>query len=90
MIPETFGQHSSSRTVIFEWHSHYEADRVSVENDRCSRRSSTSKMIENVEETENIEETVELVYEDHRRTIRELADTKVAAHNCVSFAMREG
>jgi hypothetical protein len=42
---------------------------VSVEDDECSGRPSTSKT------TENAEKIWELIYEDRRRTIHELADT---------------
>jgi hypothetical protein len=41
---------------------------VSVEDDKCSGRPSTSKT------TENVEKIKELIHEDHRRTIHELAD----------------
>jgi hypothetical protein len=46
---------------------------VSVEDDERSGRPSTSKT------TENVEEILELINEDLRRTIHELADT---AGNC--------
>jgi hypothetical protein len=42
---------------------------VSVEDDECSGRPSTSKT------TENVEKIRELIHEDRRRTIHELADT---------------
>jgi hypothetical protein len=49
MLCEAFGEHSLSRTVVFEWHSRFKAGRVSVENDKCSGQPSTSKTTENVE-----------------------------------------
>jgi hypothetical protein len=49
MLLEAFGEHSLSRTVVFEWHSRFKAGRVSVENDECSGRPSTSKTTENVD-----------------------------------------
>jgi hypothetical protein len=49
LICKAFGEHSLSRTVVFEWHSHFKADQVSVEDDKRSGRPSTSKMTENVE-----------------------------------------
>jgi hypothetical protein len=69
MVRETFGQHSLSRTMFFERHSRLGADGMSVEDGRRSRLPSSSKMIE------NIEEIVGLIYEDHRQTVREVADT---------------
>jgi hypothetical protein len=45
------------------------AGRVSVEDDERSGQPSTSKT------TENVEKIQELIHEDRRRTIHELADT---------------
>jgi hypothetical protein len=42
---------------------------VSVEDDECSERPTTSKT------TENVEKIQELIHEDHGQTILELADT---------------
>jgi hypothetical protein len=42
-------EHSLSRTVVFEWHSCFKTDRVSVEDDKHSGRPSTNKTTENVE-----------------------------------------
>jgi hypothetical protein len=36
MLHEGFGEHSLSRTVVFEWNSCSKADQVSVEDDKCS------------------------------------------------------
>jgi hypothetical protein len=55
--------------VVFEWHSHFKAGRVSLEYDKCSEWPSTSKM------TEKLKKSWELVHKDHRWTIHELADT---------------
>jgi hypothetical protein len=49
MLLEAFGEHSLSRTEVFEWHSHFKAGRVSVEDDESSRRPGTSYTTENVE-----------------------------------------
>jgi hypothetical protein len=43
MLCEAFGEHSLSRTAVFEWHSRFKAGRVSVEDGECSGRPSTSK-----------------------------------------------
>jgi hypothetical protein len=49
LLCEAFGEHSSSRTAVFEWHSHFTVSQVSVEDDEHSGRPSTSKPTENVE-----------------------------------------
>jgi hypothetical protein len=36
MLCEAFGEHFLSRTVVSEWYSHFNAGRVSVEDDKCS------------------------------------------------------
>jgi hypothetical protein len=42
-------------TTIFEWHLRLKAGRVSVEDDECSGRPSTSKTTENVEKIRAVE-----------------------------------
>jgi hypothetical protein len=49
MLHEAFGEHSLSRTEVFEWHSCFKAGQVSVEDDERSEQPSTSKTTENVE-----------------------------------------
>jgi hypothetical protein len=61
MLHEAFGEHSLSWAVVFEWHSHFKAGRVSDEDDERSGRPSTSKT------TENVEKIRELIHEDRRR-----------------------
>jgi hypothetical protein len=53
MLGEDFGEHSISRSAVFEWHSRFKAGRVSVEDDKCSGRPNTSKTTENVEKFKN-------------------------------------
>jgi hypothetical protein len=36
MLCEAFTEHSLSRRVVFEWHSYFKADRVPVEDYKCS------------------------------------------------------
>jgi hypothetical protein len=36
MLREAFGEHSLSRTAVFQWHSRFKAGRVSVEDDERS------------------------------------------------------
>jgi hypothetical protein len=63
MLREAFGEHSLSRTVVFEWHSRFKSGQVSVEDDEGSGPQSTSKTAENVEKIR------ELIHEDRCRTI---------------------
>jgi hypothetical protein len=69
MLRDAFGEHSSSRTTVFEWHSRFKACRVSVEDDECSGRPSTGRTTENFEKKNR-----ELIHEDRGRIIHELAD----------------
>jgi hypothetical protein len=69
MLREAFGEHSLSRTSVFEWHSRFKAGRASVEDDERSRRPSIRKMIEYVEKI------LELIHDDRRLTTHELTDT---------------
>jgi hypothetical protein len=43
VLREVYGEHSSSHTVVFEWHSHFKAGQMSVEDDERLKRPSTSK-----------------------------------------------
>jgi hypothetical protein len=36
MFREAFGEHSLSRTAVFEWHSRFKSGQVSVEDDKRS------------------------------------------------------
>jgi hypothetical protein len=36
MLHEAFGEHSLSRTAVFDWHSHFKAGQKSVEDDKRS------------------------------------------------------
>jgi hypothetical protein len=69
MIRLAFGEHSLSRTAVFEWHLRFKTGLESVEDDEISGRPSTSKT------TVDIEKVQELFHEDRRRKIRKFADT---------------
>jgi ATP-dependent Zn protease len=69
MLREAFGEHSLSRTVVFEWHSRFKAGQVSVEDNDHSGQPSTGKT------TENVEKIRQLINEASHRIIHELADT---------------
>jgi hypothetical protein len=69
MLREALRGHSVTWTVVFQWNSSFKVGRVSIEDEECLGRPRASKMAENVKEIR------ELIHEDHRRTIHELADT---------------
>jgi hypothetical protein len=76
VLCEAFGEHS-------EGHSRFKFCRVSVENNERSERPSTSKT------TENVEKIRELIHEDHRRTIHELADTVMISYGVCQVILTE-
>jgi hypothetical protein len=57
MLHEAFGEHSLSRTAVFEWHSRFKASRVSTEDDERSEQPTTIM-------TENVQKIPELVHKD--------------------------
>jgi hypothetical protein len=83
MLREAFGEHSLSQTAVFEWHSRFKVGRVSAEDDRHSGQPSTSKM------TENVEKIQELNNKGHRQTIHELADTTGISYGVCSEILTE-
>jgi transposase len=68
MLCEAFGEHSLSRTVVSEWHSRFKVGRVSLEDEVRGDQTPAKrqKMLKKIRE---------LINEDRRRTIHEVADT---------------
>jgi hypothetical protein len=83
MLHEAFGEHSLSWTTVFEWHSCFKAGWVSVQDYECSGWPSTSKT------TENVEKIWELVQNDRRWTIHELADTVGMSYRVFQEILKE-
>jgi hypothetical protein len=79
MLHETVGEHCLSRTAVFKWRSRFKAGRVSVEDDECSGRPSTSITTENVE---NIRQLI----------MKTVAEQSISSHtlleSVVEFARR--
>jgi hypothetical protein len=53
MLREASGEHSLSRTGVFEWHSRFKAGRVSVEDDECSGNQAPAKRQKMLKKFEN-------------------------------------
>jgi hypothetical protein len=43
MLGEAFGEHSLSRTGVFEWHSHFKGGQVSVDDDEAQGDQTPAK-----------------------------------------------
>jgi len=67
MIRCAYGNETMSRARCFEWHMRFKRGRTSLEDDERSGRPSTSSTPKNVETIR------QLVHEDHRRTIKDIA-----------------
>jgi histone-lysine N-methyltransferase SETMAR len=68
MLQQVYSDEAMSRTQTFEWHRHFKGGRMSLEDDEQSGRPSTSIILKYVEQIR------ELVHEDRRRMINDIAD----------------
>jgi len=68
MLQKCFGESTLSRTQVFEWHKAFSEGREVVENLPHASRSSTSV------NDDNIEKVKEIVLENRRIGIREIAE----------------
>jgi transposase len=67
-IQQAFGNDAMDATLIKEWFNHFKDGRTLVDSDQRSRRPSTSR---NANVIENV---CSLILEDHHLTIQEIAD----------------
>ena len=67
MIRRAYRREAMSRAKCFEWHARFKRGRTSLEDDERSRRPSTSSTPKNVKTIR------QLVHEDCRRTIKDIA-----------------
>ncbi|PNF28257.1 hypothetical protein B7P43_G06641 [Cryptotermes secundus] len=81
-IQQAFGDDAMSNSRIKEWYNHFKDGSISVDSEPCSGRPSTSRN-ENV-----IEQVRTLVMEDHRITVRELANETVHSILTEDLGMR--
>lgn len=68
MLRQVYSDEAMSRSQIFDWHSRFQHGRISLDDDERSGRPSTSIIPENVEKIR------QLVHNDRRSTIKELAE----------------
>ena len=68
MLTKAYGESAMSKTRVYEWYKRFQDGREDVEDDKRPGRPSTSKTDENVEKVK------EMVMNDRRITIREVAD----------------
>jgi hypothetical protein len=68
MIRQAFGEESMSCTWVFEWHAQFKACRTYIEDDQHTGRPISCTMFITVAKLQ------QLVCEDQRRTIQDLAD----------------
>ncbi|XP_018307965.1 uncharacterized protein [Mycetomoellerius zeteki] len=75
MLGNCFGSDALKKTTVYECHERFRSGRESVEDDERSGRSSTSKT------DENINKVREMLINNSKLTIRELADLKLGDLN---------
>ncbi|CAB3260001.1 unnamed protein product [Arctia plantaginis] len=68
MLTKAYGESAMSKARIYEWYKRFQDDREDVEDDERPGRPSTSTTDENVKKVK------EMVMNDRRITIREVAD----------------
>lgn len=77
MLEKCFGNDTLSKTNVYVWHERFRSGRESVEDDERSGRPSTSKT------DENIDKIKEMMAENRKLTIRELAEDLNIAYGSV-------
>ncbi|XP_015922448.1 protein GVQW3-like [Parasteatoda tepidariorum] len=68
MLEKCFGNDSLKKTVVYQWHEWFKSGRESIEDDERSGRPSTSKT------DENIDKVKEILFNNSKLTIREIAE----------------
>ena len=68
MLTKAYGECAMTKTRVYEWYKRFQDGREDVEDDERPGRPGTSTTDENVEKMK------EMVMNDHRITIREVAD----------------
>ena len=68
MIQQGFGDQSLSRSQVFQWHTRFKTGRTSVDDDELTGRPTSCTNPETVARIQ------ELIRQDRRRTIRDIAE----------------
>lgn len=77
MLENCFGSDTLKKTAVYEWHERFRSGRESVEDDERSGRPSTSKT------DENINKVREMLINNRKLTIRELAEDLNIAYGSI-------
>ena len=84
MIQQGFGDQSLSRTQVFQWHARFKAGRTSVDNDEHTGRPTSWTT------PETIARIQEIIRQDRRRIIRDIAEEVDIGHGtCQRVLMEE-
>ncbi|XP_018059080.1 PREDICTED: putative uncharacterized protein FLJ37770 [Atta colombica] len=77
MLGNCFGSDTLKKTAVYEWHERFKSGRESVEDDERNGRPSTSKI------DENINKVREMLINNRKLTIRELAEDLNIAYGSI-------
>jgi len=83
MIQQAFGDHSLSRTRVFQWHVRFKTGRTSVDDDEHTGRPTSCTTPETVTRIQ------ELVCQDRRRTIHDIAEEVGIGYGTCQWVMTE-
>jgi len=83
MIQQAFGDQSLSRAQVFQWHARFKTGRTSVYDDKHTGRPTSCTTLETVARIQ------ELVCEDRRRTIHDIAEEVGIAYGTCQQALME-
>jgi len=84
MLGNCFGNDTLKKTAVYEWHERFKNGRESVEDDERSGRPSTSKT------DENINKVREMLINNRKLTIRELAEDLNIAYGSIQDIIVNG
>ena len=83
MIQQGFGDQSLNRTQVFQWHARFKAGRTSVDDDEHTGRPTSSTTPETVARIQ------EIIRQDRRRTIRDIAEEVEVGYGTCQRVLRE-
>lgn len=83
MLQKCYGDDTLSKTQVYQWYERFKSGREAVEDDARPGRPSTSKTDENVDEIR------QLLIENRKLTIREIAETTNISFGSVQSILRK-